>query len=351
MKPEWIKPAAAAALLLLGLPMAAFAELPFLTATVERQTLMQERVVDGRVEAVQRSTISAQTSGRVLEIFYDVDDFVEQGALVLRLSDTEQQARVRAAEGNLREARARFDEARAEFERIESVFEQQLVSRADFDRARAALDSSRARLESAQAGVAEAREQLGYAEVVAPYPGILTERHVEVGEAVSPGSPLVTGTSLDRLRVEINVPQRLITSMRQHREAQVVLESGARIAAESLTFFPYADPATNTFRVRLNLPDVGEDLGLLPGMFVKTAVKLGESQRLVVPSEAVVFRSEVVAVYVIDPDGRIGLRQIRVGRELPEGFEVLAGLREGERIALDPVHAGIYLKEMQQVSQ
>jgi RND family efflux transporter MFP subunit len=338
------------ALLLAAGPLPA-ADLPFLTTTVERQVLTQERMLDGRVEAVQRSTISAQTSGRVLEIFFDVDDFVEQGARVMRISDTEQQARVRQAEGSLREARARFDEARAEFERIESVFEQQLVSRADFDRARAAFDASRARLESAQAGVTEAREQLGYTEVIAPYPGIVTERHVEVGEAVAPGAPLVSGISLDRLRVEIDVPQRLIGSLRQHEDAAVVLDSGRRIPADSLTFFPYADPGTNTFRVRVNLPDLVEDPGLFPGMFVKTAVKLGEAQRLVVPSEAVVFRSEVVAVYVVEPEGRIGFRQIRVGRELPEGFEVLAGLREGERVALDPVHAGIYLKELQQVAR
>jgi RND family efflux transporter MFP subunit len=340
-----------AAAALLVLPIVGMADLPFQTATIERQALTQERIVDGRVEAVQRSTISAQTSGRVLEILYDVDDFVEQGAVVIRLSDNEQRARVRAAEGNLSDARARHDEASAEFQRIESIFADQLVSQAEFDRARAARDSARARLDSARASLEEAREQLNYTTIVAPYPGIVTDRHVEVGESVSPGSALLTGISLEQLRVEINVPQRLVDHVRRHREAHVVLDSGVRIAAESLTIFPYADPATNTFRVRLNLPQLDERAGLFPGMFVKTAIKLGEARRLVVPSEAVIFRSEVVAAYVIDPDGRIGFRQIRVGRELPEGFEVLAGLRQGERVALDPVHAGIFLRETQRVAQ
>jgi len=348
MKALWTKLAAAA---LLALPLVGTADVPFQTATVERQTLLQERILDGRVEAVQRSTISAQTAGRVLEVRYDVDDFVEQGDVVIRLSDSEQMARVRAAEGSLSEARARFEEATADFQRIESIFADQLVSQAEFDRARATRDSARARLDSARASLEEAREQLGYTTIVAPYPGIVTERHVEVGESVSPGSPLLTGISLEQLRVEINVPQRLVENLRRHREAQLVLDTGERIAAESLTIFPYADPATNTFRVRLNLPELDETANLFPGMFVKTAIKLGEDRRLVVPSEAVIFRSEVVAVYVIDPDGRIGFRQIRVGRELPEGFEVLAGLRQGERVALDPVHAGIFLKETQRVAQ
>ncbi len=348
MKALWTKLAAAA---LLALPIVATAQMPFLTATVERETLMHERILDGRVEAVQRSTISAQTSGRVLEIRYDVDDFVEQGDLVVQISDTEQQSRVRAAEGNLSEARAQFLEARADFERIENIFGEQLVSEAEYDRARAARDAARARLESAQAALAEAREQVEYTQVRAPYAGIVTERHVEVGESVSPGSPLLSGISLEQVRVEVDVPQQLMDPLRRHRTAYVVLDGGERIEAESLTIFPYADPATNSFQVRVNLPELDDTSGLFPGMFVKTAIKLGEDQRLVVPSEAVVFRSEVVAVYVIDPEGRIVFRQIRVGRELPEGFEVLAGLRQGERVALDPVHAGIHMKETQRVAR
>lgn len=326
-------------------------EMPFLTGTIERQPVIQERIVDGRVQAVQQSTISSQTSGRVVAVNFDVDDFVEQGDVVIRLSDNEQQARLRLAEGNLSEARAGAEQANAEYVRIQSVFEQQLVSRSEYDRARAARDSARARLQSAQAGVAEAREQLGYSQVIAPFPGIVTERHVEVGETVSPGTPLVSGISLDRMRVEINVPQQVIPSLRRHREAAIIVGQDQRIVAESLTFFPYADPSTNTFRVRLNLPEALGGVELFPGMFVKTAIKLGEEPRLVVPSEAVVFRSEVVAVYVVNAEGRLSMRQIRLGRELPEGFEILAGLSEGERVALDPIHAGIHLKENQQVAQ
>jgi len=324
--------------------------LPFPTATVERQVLMQERVLDGQVEAIQRSTVSAQTSGRVVEIFFDVDDFVEQGQLVVRLSDSEQRSRLQQAQASLDEANARRSEASTEFDRIRRLHESDLISRAEFDRSRTALDSAEARLNSARAAVAEAREQLGYTQVTAPYPGIVTERHVEIGESVGPGAPLLTGISLERLRVELHVPQGLIETVRRLQNITITLPSGDRIQAESLTIFPFADPQTNTFRVRAILPELAPAAGLFPGMLVKAAIRLGSDQRLVVPSEAVVFRSEVVAVYVIEADGRIGFRQIRVGRELSEGFEVLAGLRPGERVALDPVHAGIYLKESQLVT-
>lgn len=334
---------------MLLLPFSAQAELPFETATAERQTIAQERILDGRVEAVQRSTISAQTSGRVREIYVDVDDFVEADELLIRVSDTEQQARVSQAEGDLAEARARFNEARSEFNRIEDVFERGVVSRSEFERAEAELQSARARLRSAEGRVEEAREQLGYTEVYAPYSGIVTERHVEVGESVSPGSPLLSGISLDQLRVAVDVPQRLIHRVREQRTAEVLL-NGDRVAAESLTIFPYADPSSSTFRIRVNLPQQ-QDLGLFPGMFVKTAFVVEDVERLLVPVDAVVYRSEVIAVYVVDEDDRVAFRQVRVGRQHDGLIEIHGGLTEGERVALDPVHAQIWLKEHQQVNR
>ena len=334
---------------LLLLPFAAQAELPFDTATAERQTIAQERILDGRVEAVQRSTISAQTTGRIREIYVDVDDFVEADELLVRVSDTEQQARVSQAEGDLAEARARFNEARSEFERIRDVFDRGVVSRSEFDRAEAALESARARLRSAEGRVEEAREQLGYTEVYAPYSGIVTERHVEVGESVSPGSPLLSGISLNQLRVAVDVPQRLIHNVRERRSAEVLL-NGERVVADSLTIFPYADPASSTFRIRVNLPEQ-QDLGLFPGMFVKTAFVVEDVERLLVPVEAVVYRSEVIAVYVVDEDNRVAFRQVRVGRRHDGMIEIHGGLDDGERVALDPVHAQIWLKEHQQVNR
>ncbi len=334
---------------LLLLPLTAQAEVPFETATAERQLIPQERILDGRVEAVQRTTISAQTNGRVREVHVDVDDFVEADKLVVRISDTEQQARLSQAEGDLADARARFNEARSEFGRIEEVFEQEVVSRSEYDRAEAELASARARLRSAEARVEEAREQVGYTEVRAPYSGIVTERHVEVGESVSPGSPLLSGISLKQLRVTVEVPQRLIHNVRDHQHAEVLVE-GERVAAEGLTIFPYADPASSTFEVRVNLPE-GENLGLFPGMLVKTAFVVEEVDALLVPTDAVAYRSEVVAVYVVDDQDRVSFRQVRVGRRHDGMIEVQGGLDEGERVALDPVHAQIYLKEHQQVTR
>ena len=100
-----------------------------------------------------------------------------------------------------------------------------------------------------------------------------------------------------------------------------------------MTIFPYAHSASNTFRVRLDLPQ--GQFALYPGMFVKVAFVVGDARRLLVPTTALVRRSEVTGVYVVDDEDRVRMRQVRVGGQFGERTEVLSGLREGERVALD----------------
>ncbi len=333
--------------LLAALPMRlSAAELPFSVTKVQQQTLPDEQILDGVIEAVNKSTVSAQTAGQVEEIMVDVNDVVAQGAPIVRIRNIEQRAGLEQAQANLREAQARFIEAEAEYHRIRSVYERQLVSKAQMDSATAAFNAAKARLEAAQASVAQARESLGYTVINAPYSGIVLERHVELGESVQPGKPLMTGFSLDALRVVVNVPQRLIGPVRQYSQARVLPPNGGPgIAAEKLTFFPYADPQSNVFKIRVDLPKKTQ--GLYPGMFVKTAFRVGEDQRLTVPRSALVQRGEVSAVYVVK-DHQVSLRQVRPGRVEGDPVEILAGLDAGEQVALDPIQAGVYLKEQRQ---
>ena len=343
---SWLKRLVAALLFVAGvLPVAQAAEWPFETVVVEASEVAEARVLEGQVEAVNQATMSAQTSGRIVEIFFDVDDFVPEGAVILRFRDTEQQAAYSQARAALEEATARHTQAKSEYERIKDIYERQLVAKAQLDDATATLKAARARLEAAQAGLNAAEEQREYTRVRAPYSGIVTERHVEVGEIARVGQPLITGISLNQLRVTTQVPQRLINQVREVGKARILLDGAMEVETESVTFFPYADAATNTFKVRLDLPEGVE--GLFPGMFVKVAFTVGQARRLVVPRDAVIYRSEVSGVYVVG-DGRVALRHVRLGRALGDGqVEVLAGLASGETIALDPVRAGIYLKTAQ----
>ena len=306
--------------------------------------------LDGHVEAVNESTLSAQTSGVIEKLFYDVDDYVEPGKVIARIKSKNQQAGVAQAQASLDEAQARFTEAQTDFKRISDIYAKRLVPKADYDTSQASLRAAEARLAAAKAQMTQAGEELGYTSLIAPFGGIVTKRHVQLGEAVNPGTPIMTGISLDQMRVVVEVPQRLIGKVRQEKKAFVFQDgSNKSLVVKSLTFFPYADPKTNAFKVRIDLAEGAKDL--FPGMFVKVAFVIGEQQGVVsVPESAVVVRSEVIGVYVINAQGRPALRQIRLGKKLDENtISVLAGVDAGETIALDPVQAAIFLKQQEGV--
>jgi RND family efflux transporter MFP subunit len=312
------------------------------TTAASRMQIPRVYHLDGVVDASNRSTVSAQTSGQIREVLFDVDDVVQQGAVIVTIEDTEQQANLASARANLQSARAQLAEAQAEYDRTARVFAKQAVSQAVMDKATAALKSARAGVDAARAELAQAEQQLEYTQVTAPYTGIVTERHAEVGEMASRGQPLMSGLSLQQLRVEVDVPQSLIGAVRQEQGAMVRVD-GRWIEATGMTVFPVADPATDSFRVRLDLPEGVE--GVFPGMYVKVAMHVGVHTELVVPRSAVVYRSEVIGVYVVDADGRVWLRHVRLGRSLPDGrHTIISGLAAGERVALDPQAAVETLK-------
>jgi RND family efflux transporter MFP subunit len=285
--------------------------------------------------------MSAQTAGRIAEVFFDVDDYVEPGEPIVRFTDVEQQSALRQAKAALEEALARKKQADAEFSRAEGLFESGSSSRREYDQALASRDAAVARTAAARSAVQTAEQQLEYTLVRAPYAGIVTERHVEVGEAVAVGQPLMSGLSLESLRVVVNLPQQVAARVREHGTAYVVTDEG-RVEAESVTIFPFAHSASNTFTVRIELPQ--GQFALYPGMFVKVALVIGDAERLLIPTAALLRRSEVTGVYVVSTGGDIRLRQVRAGNTFDDQTEILAGLGAGERVALDPVRAGIYVK-------
>ncbi len=336
----------AALLLLTGDLQAA----PLETASAASRNLPREYRLDGIVEAVNRTTVSAQTQGQVQEILYDVDDYVEKNAVLVRLKDTEHRARVTQAAADLKSATAQLQQAREENDRVAGLYQKKNVSDSAMDQATTNLASAQAGMEAATSRLEQAEEQLAYTRIRAPYSGIVTHRHVQLGEIASPGSPVMSGISLDELRVIVDVPQSVIPSVRGGTKpgalARVYLPDGQVIETSAITVFPFADLGSNTFKVRIDLP-VGTSQSLralFPGMFVKTGFVVGEKRELTVAKAAVVHRSEVTAVYVVTDDDHVHFRQVRLGQALPDAYVVLAGLAEGEPVALDPIAAGARLK-------
>lgn len=309
----------------------------------KQQVVQNLRRFEGNVEAVNKSTVSAQTSGRIKEINFDVDDYVKAGEVILRFYDSEHKARLAQAESALMAATARRIAADQTFQRTRTLFKKGTVSKASFDNAKSSIDAAIAGEDSAKAALVQAREQLTYTVVKAPYSGFVVQRHVQIGEIANPGQPLMTGFSLEKLRVKADVPQQFAPAIRASSTAIVYDDNGGETASSTLTVFPFADPKSNTVTVRIALPKGTKSM--FPGMLVKTAFKIGERTALVIPQSAVARRGELVGAYVVDDDGKIRLQQIKTGQPVSkDAIEVLSGLSTGDKIALDPLAASIELQ-------
>lgn len=314
------------------------------TYTVNSKNVPIVQVFNGIVEAVREATLSSEVSGRVLEVNFDVDDMVKEGDVLIRVYNEQQKSNVSKIEANLKAAKSRHKEARDTLRRIGKLHKKKQIAATQYDTAKANYDSAKANVDAMNASLDSAKESLKLTVMSAPYSGVVTERHVEVGEVTSPGQALLTGFSLEKLRVSVDIPQRLNSIVRANKKALVTLDN-KQFKSDSLTLFPYANKYTGTIKARIAIP---ENLATetYPGMYAKVAFELGHREKLLIPKNAIVYRSEVTAVYVLDDKSRITFRHVRLGNPVNDSIEILAGLSVNEKVAVDPLQAGIVLKNV-----
>jgi RND family efflux transporter MFP subunit len=335
MKQFWI-----VGFLLMGIVPAHAAE-QLAVAPVQYREVEQTYSVEGLVEATRQSTVSAQISGRIKEINFDVGSRVNKGQVILRIDEREAAQALAGSNAQVMQAQVTLQNAKATYERSRQLFEQKFISQSALDKAQADFQVARAQAAASEASAGQASLTRGYSDVIAPYGGLVAARLVEVGEMVTPGKPMMIGFDPAEMRVIVNVPQYKLQDIGMQPKVMVELPSLNRwIKAASISVQPLADARTHSTQVRVYLPN--NESGVYPGMFVRAHFVIGKATKLVIPSSAVLHRSEVVAVYVVDNKNTVKLRQIRLGETTADGsIEVLAGLNPGENVALDPVNAGM----------
>jgi len=313
---------------------------PLPTESVTYHTLPTEIFLDGVVEAINQATLSARTSGEITAVNFDVNQFVQEGQVLLRLKAVRTQSAVIQAKAGEQEAEAYLHQAENEYNRIKRLFAKQMATGSAMDQAQAALTSARARVGAAKAQGASAQDVAGDTIVRAPYSGYVIKRYVEVGETAQVGQPLFTGISLEKLRVRVDIPQNREDAIRQAKTVRILRGEGMpSLTGGAVTIFPYADESSHSFRARIDLPE--KDAGVKPGMLVKVAFVTGTINRLLAPVAAVVQRGEITGIYVLGDNNQLRFRSVLTGRLQENGkVELLTGLSAGEKVVLDPVKAG-----------
>ena len=300
--------------------------------------------LDGVIQPVKQSTISAQASGRIATLVVKAGDKVKAGQLLATVDDRETQTGVQRSQAQLAQAQAELRNAQANFDRTRDLQSKGFVSAAALDTADAQLKSALAGRDQAGAGAKQSALAQGFTKVVAPYDGWVLQTHVEAGDLAVPGKPLLSIYAPLPIRAVVQVPVSRTGLANAAGTVDVLMpntDGTARwIRPVSRSTVPTADPVSQTMEWRLELPPEAAKT-LLPGQQVRVRFTGSQVERMVVPMSAVLRRGELTALYVVSGTSFV-LKAVRLGTEHGvDGVEVAAGLAVGDQVALDPVKAGL----------
>jgi RND family efflux transporter MFP subunit len=300
--------------------------------------------IDGVVQPVKQSTVSAQASGRIVSLAVKAGDAVRAGQLLATIDDRETQTGVQRSQAQSAQAQAELRNAQANFNRTRDLLAKGFISAAAMDTADAQLKSAQAARDQASAGEKQSGLSQGFTRVTAPFDAYVLQTASEAGDLAFPGKPLLTLYAPTPLRAVVQVPvsRSSLVQASTAIEVQVRAQDGSLqwIRPSQSSHLPSADAVSQTVEWRLELTAAAAK-GLVPGQQVRVRFAAGQAQRLVIPLAAVLRRGELTAVYVVASKG-FALKAIRLGAEHDaQGVEVLAGLNESDLVALDPVRAGL----------
>jgi len=311
---------------------------------VRKVPLAQTAPVLGQLVATRQGEVAARVAAPVESFVVEVGDRVARGDPIALLDEEMLAARRDQAQGALAEARARLKTSRERLElaelrlsRLERLRDSAAFSQADYEDQRQEVAIARAEIASAEAEVATARADLQVAridlkraEVSAPYGGVVTQRLIEAGAYVDPGTALVRMVADKELEVAVDVPFRRLTGLNPGDEVKIELEDGTSHTARLRAILPQENERTRTRTVRL-VPSFGETRApLASGQSVTVAVPLGDSQQVLsVHKDAVLRQGDSASVFVFK-DGTAEVRPVQLGREIGSRFEVVEGLKAGD---------------------
>ena len=298
---------------------------------VRETAIPQELEVLGAVVSKSLAQVSAQVPGRITKIWVEAGSRVQAGEPLVTLAAAEYQARVSQAQAGAAQAQAQLTQVTADYRRYQYLLKEGAASPREFEAMEARYQSALAALAAAQAQVKEAATLKGYTVVQAPATAVVAGRQVAVGDLAQPGQPLISLYNPELLQIEGEVNDSYRASVRLGEAAEVTVPAvqwQGRLAIAEI--FPISQAVSRTFKVRTA---VVREAQLVPGMFARLKLPLGETRGILIPQEAVRRVGQLTMVQVV-VENTAQLRQVKLGRQIGEQVEVLAGLQPGDKILL-----------------
>jgi membrane fusion protein (multidrug efflux system) len=272
------------------------------------------------IEANNEADVVAKVGGEVRQIFVEEGDAVREGQVLARLDGDRLRLDAAQTEANLRKLER-------DYKRQLELSEKGLVAKGTAENAKYDLDALRAAYDSA-------RLELGYTEIRAPIPGVVSARHIKVGNTIKPNDPTFRVTNLDPLLAYVHVPEKEFRKLAPGQPADVVVDAlgGERFVGTISRISPTVDPQTGTFRARVEVADATRHLK--PGMFARVNIAYERrDDALQLPRTAIIDSDGEQSVYIVAGD-KAEQRKITTGLANNGWIEVVTGLKGDEKVVV-----------------
>jgi len=323
----------------------------------------------GTVRAVRSASLASKLTGAILQVRVQPGDRVKAGQVLAVIDSREAEAMLQKAAAGKREAemalqetgshisaaRSNLELSQATLKRYEQLREEKSVTPQEFEEvqtrqraASASLEALEARKQQVLARIQQSESENrnihalhSYAELRAPFDGVVTQKHLDAGSLALPGVPVVTVEATGRYRLEVPVEERRSSALRlgQKLEVQVSAIKDAVLQGAVREIEPAADPASRTYLVKVELPARPR---LRSGMYGEALLTGESSDAIWIENRSVVRQGQIEGVYVVEDNQRARLRLLRLGGRSGHQVEVLAGLQRAESYVLAP---GLELKD------
>ena len=297
--------------------------------TVRLEEIPLMAVVPGSVVPEQKASIASRLIGYIKALDVQVGQKVKQGDLLFSIDSADIKSQITQANAAYQQALAGLRDAKLDFDRFSKLFKEESVSKQQYDKIRLQYSVAQQNVAAAKSSLNQAKEQLHYANVRAPFDGVVVEKLAVAGDLAAPGKPVLVIENSTYLSVQTEVAGDLFAVLRLGDEVQISLEGQPEpFIGVVYTLVGAANAKTRTHTVKLSLP---KDLNINSGTFARVSFNRGVRQTMMVPKAAVINRAGIDGVFVVQ-DGKAFFHMVRTGLTHNELIEIQSGLALGEVI-------------------
>ncbi len=307
---------------------------PVKAETVSSVKVPKTYYYSGSVSSLKKSTLSTRIMGQIDQVLVNEGDKVKQGQLLVSIKSNDIIAQKSQVESNIIAAKAAYKNAESDYKRITALFESKSATQKELDDITTHYQMTKAQLEAAKKAKVQVEENLTYANISAPYDGVITDRFVDAGDMANPGMPLVAIESPGKFEVITRIPESEVNMVKKNDTVYVELKSAKdKIAGVITHVSPSSRFSGAQFEARIILqPTDAQKQWIRSGMFANVIMEKGTTHKILVPTNLIINRGQLTGVWTVGETGNALLRWVRLGKVFEDKTEVLAGLSENDKL-------------------